>query len=267
MLGLQRTAGNRAVADLVADPARAHLARALLLRDGPTDAPPAPGQATNVPIGQPPPAQVTPADLAATTTPPPTVTYTGAGSAGGGGAAAPTPAPAPSAAQTPTTPGAGTAPTQAPGATPTPAPEGDTSHPHGDPMIQIDPFNVTVSYTVADLHLFRASSRLADVDILADPQGSVSVGLDPAHAVAGQASVNVILAHIKQNGDSVLDLGFGPTLTADSGGLHGGAQATAEAHITERVSITFTATVTPQANGAGGVDMNHSEVLGTAIHF
>ncbi len=262
LLGLQRSAGNRAVARLVADPARApRLARALLLRDGASGGA-APAAVADVPLGQPPPVQVSPTDLAATVTPPSTVTYTGPGS---GGTA---PAPAQPAAPAPAPQAPAAAPAQAPAApAQTTTTTTDDSHPHLDPMLTRDPYNVTLSYTIADLHAFRLRSRLADVDFLADPAASIAIGLDPAHAVAGQASVNVILAHIKRNGDSLLDLGFGPTATLSGDGLAAGAQATAELHLDERASLTFTASVTPTAAPGGGVDLQPSAVLGYARHF
>lgn len=61
--------------------------------------------------------------------------------------------------------------------------------------------------------------------------------------------------------------GLGPTVQADQSGVSAGAQAQAEAHVTERVSITFTAGVTPQRNVSGGVDLNSSAVVGTVWHF
>jgi hypothetical protein len=192
-----------------------------------------PGGVQNVPIGQPAPAQVNETQGA---TPPANVTFTG------GGSAAP--------------------------ATPGPAPDPKAPEPpHLDPTLTVDPFNVTVSLTIADLHAWRARTRLADVDFLADPSASVSVGTDPAHAVAGQAAVNLVLVHVKGNGDSVLDLGFGPAVSTDGSTTTVSGQGTAELHITEKASITFTATITPTPNASGGLDLNSSAVVGTAWHF
>jgi hypothetical protein len=131
----------------------------------------------------------------------------------------------------------------------------------------VDPFNVTATLTIADLHAFRASSHLVDVDFLADPSASVSVGTDPQHSVAAGAAVNIFLVHVKQNGDSVLDLGFGPSVGTDGSSVTASGQASAELHVTEHGSVTFTATITPTPNGSGGVDMNASAVVGTAWHF
>ena len=167
ILALQHSIGNRAVAGL---------ARSLLLRQ--PDGQAAPQELHDVPIGQPPPTQVPAADLASGGgSPPATVTYTGSP------AAAPTTAPttpaAPSTAQAPAPD-----PAQAPAPTPTttPAPTGDTSTPHSDWTLTRDPFNVTLTYTIADLHLWRSRSRLLDIDFLADPSASISVGLDEPHA-------------------------------------------------------------------------------------
>ncbi|HEY4346859.1 MAG TPA: hypothetical protein VGM80_04660 [Gaiellaceae bacterium] len=272
LLELQRSAGNRAIASLVADPSRSPaLLRALLQRDGPTG-PGGQGGVQDVPIGQPAPAQVSQAELAAgTPNVPNTVTYTGAG-AGPSAASAGTPAPAPQAPATTgvvpaSTPAPATTPTTAPATTTGTAPAADTSTPHADPTLTVDPFNVTVTYTIADLHAWRSSHRLIDVDFIADPSVSISVGTDPAHAVAGQAAVNVILAHVKQNGQAVLDLGFGPSISTDGSSVTPGAQATAELHLDDHASLTFTAAVAPTPNATGGVDLNPSAVLGAAIHF
>jgi hypothetical protein len=270
LLALQRSAGNRAVSGLVANPARspAALARALLLRDGPAGAGGAPGGVQDVPIGQPPPATVGPGEIAAGPSPPPnTVTYTGAGSAATP-TAAPASTPAPGGGQSaPAAPATGTDPATTPATTTNTAPPTDTSTPHLDPTLTVDPFNVTLTLTVADLHVWRSSHRLVDVDFLADPSVAISVGTDPAHAVAGQAAVNLMLVHVKQNGEAVLDLGFGPSASVDAGGASVGGQATAEYHVTDKASITFTATVTPTPNGSGGLDVNSSAVVGAAFHF
>ena len=196
LLALQRSAGNHAVSGLVANPARSPaLARALLLRDGPA-AGGAPGGVQDVPIGQPPTATVGPGEIAAGPSPPPnTVTYTGAGSA-----AAPSPAPstpAPAGGQpAPPAPAGGTDPATAPATTTNTAPPTDTSTPHLDPTLTVDPFNVTLTLTVADLHAWRSSHRLVDVDFLADPSVAIAVGTDPAHAVAGPAAVYLVLVHV-----------------------------------------------------------------------
>ena len=274
---LQRAAGNRAVAALVADGSRAPvLARALLLRDGPAGGSAPAGGVQNVPIGQPPPVTVTPAELAAgPPAPPNTVTYTGAAggpapaAAGAGSAAQASPAPTPAqpaaageaAAATPSAPAA------TPATTTNTAPPSDASTPHLDPTLTVDPFNVTLTLTVADLHAWRSSHRLVDVDFLADPSVAISVGTDPAHAVAGQAAVNLMLVHVKQNGEDVLDLGFGPAVGVGAAGGSAGAQATAEYHVNDKASITFTATVTPTPNSSGGLEMNSSAVVGAAFHF
>jgi hypothetical protein len=264
---IQRSAGNRAVSDLVSNPSRSPgLLRALLLRDGPA-AGPTPGGVQDVPIGQPPPVTVSPAELAAgPSAPPNTVSY-----AGGSGAAPPTAAPASTPAPAGGTPAPGpSAPAPAaatPATTTATSPPTDDSHAHLDPTLTVDPFNVTLTLTVADLHAWRSSHHLADVDFLADPSVAISVGTDPAHAVAGQAAVNLMLVHVKQNGESVLDLGFGPSVTVDGSGASVGAQATAELHVTDRASITFTATATPTPNGSGGLDVNSSAVVGAAFHF
>jgi hypothetical protein len=78
--------------------------------------------------------------------------------------------------------------------------------------------------------------------------------------------VNLMLVHIKQNGESVLDLGFGPSVSVDGSGASVGGQATAEYHVTDRASITFTATATPVPNGSGGLDVNSSAIVGAAFH-
>ncbi len=265
--------GNRAVSDLVTNQSGSqHLARALLQRQPGGGDTATPGGVQNVPIGTPPPVTVSPSDLAASgAAPPGNTTYTGVGAAPPttGPAPAPTapdaPAPAPTAGATPAPAGAtpGTTP-----ATPTPtAPAADTSTPHADPTLTIDPFNVTATLTIADLHAFRTSTHLVDVDFLADPSASVSVGTDPAHAVAAGAAVNIFLVHVKQNGDSVLDLGFGPSISTDGSSVTASGQASAELHLTEHGSVTFTATITPTPNGSGGLDMNTSAVVGTAWHF
>ena len=219
------------------------------------------GGVQNVPLGQPPPVQVTPAELAAgPSAPPSTVTYTGSPQAG-------TAASAQAGADAPAQPAATTTPAAPAPAGPTPSTAADDSKPHLDPTLTVDPFNVTVTLTVADLHVWRSTNRVVDVDFLADPSASISVGVDPAHAVAGQAGANLILAHIKQHGDSVLDLGFGPSVSTDGSGVTASAQATAELHVTDRASITFTATLTPSRNATGGVDVSSSEVVGAAVHF
>ena len=270
LVALQRLAGNRAVSDLVANPSGSpHLARALLQRQPTGGDSATPGGVQNVPIGTPPAVTVSPSDLAASgAAPPGNTTYTGAGAAPPttGPAPAPTaPAPAPTQAAAP---GTGTpAPGTTPATTTATGPAADTSTPHADPTLTIDPFNVTATLTIADLHAFRASSHLVDVDFLADPSASVSVGTDPAHAVAAGAAVNIFLVHVKQNGDSVLDLGFGPSVSTDGRSVTASGQAGAELHVTEHGSVTFTATITPTPNGSGGVDMNASAVVGTAWHF
>jgi hypothetical protein len=268
---IQRSAGNRAVSELVSNPSRSPgLLRALLLRDGPA-AGPTPGGVQDVPIGQPAPTTISPAELAAgVPAPPNTVTYGGGGSSAAPSTAAPastptpaggTPAPAPD-------PSATTAgPATSPATTTATAPPTDDSHAHLDPTLTVDPFNVTLTLTVADLHAWRSSHHLADVDFLADPSVAISVGTDPGHAVAGQAAVNLMLVHIKQNGESVLDLGFGPSVSVDGSGASVGGQATAEYHVTDRASITFTATATPVPNGSGGLDVNSSAIVGAAFHF
>lgn len=270
---LQRLVGNRAVSELVTNQsASQHLARALVQRQPTGGDPATPGGVQNVPIGTPPPVTVSPSDLAASgASPPGNTTYTGAGSAPPttGPAPAPTAPAAPAAATAPTAaPAAGAA---APGTTPATTtatgPAADTSTPHADPTLTIDPFNVTATLTIADLHAFRASTHLVDVDFLADPSASVSVGTDPAHAVAAGAAVNIFLVHVKQNGDSVLDLGFGPSVSTDGSTVTASGQASAELHVTEHGSVTFTATITPTPNASGGVDMNASAVVGTAWHF
>jgi hypothetical protein len=261
LLLLQRAAGNRAVSELVANPSRSPaLARALLLRDGPAGGGAPAGGVQDVPIGQPPPVTVGPGEIAAgPAAPPNTVTYTGAGPttsrAPGGGQPAP-------AGQMPAT-----APATTPATTTNTSPPTDDSTPHLDPTLTVDPFNVTLTLTVADLHAWRSSHRLVDVDFLADPSVAISVGTDPAHAVAGQAAVNLVLVHVKQHGEAVLDLGFGPSASIDAGGGSLGAQATAEYHLTDKASITFTATATPAPNGSGGLEVNSSAVVGAAFHF
>ena len=227
ILKLQRAAGNRAVALLLREPQASGGAGQ-------------PGGVQNVPIGRPPAAQVSPTEAGKGGTPPGNVAFTGAGPAA------------------PATPG--------PSPDPKP-PDADQSTPHLDPTLTVDPFNVTVSLTIADLHAWRASTRLADVDFLADPSASVSVGTDQSHAVAAQAAVNLVLVHVKGNGDSVLDLGFGPAVSAGGGTTTVSGQGTAELHITEKASITFTATITPTPNASGGLDVSSSAVVGTAWHF
>jgi hypothetical protein len=249
MLALQHSIGNRAVAEL---------ARSMLLRQ--PDGQAAPQELHDVPIGQPPPAQVPATDLAAAGSPPPTVTYTGPPVAT---AAAPTTAPttpaAPSTAQAPAPDPAQTAPQ-------TPAPTGDTSTPHSDWTLTRDPFNVTLTYTIADLHLWRSRSRMLDVDFLADPSASISVGLDEPHAAAGGAAVNIFLVHIKQNGDSFLDLGVGPSVGLDGSGATVSGQGTAELHLNDTTSLTFTATFTPTP-GPDGLGLQSTEVVGFMKHF
>ncbi len=252
MLGLQHSLGNRAVAGL---------ARSLLLRQ--PGGQQAPTELHDVPIGQPPPTQVPAADLAsAGGSPPSTVTYTGPPAAT---AAAPTTAPttpaAPSTAQPPAPD-----PAQTPGTTP--APTGDTSTPHSDWTLTRDPFNVTLTYTIADLHLWRSRSRFLDVDFLADPSASISVGLDEPHAAAGGAAVNIFLFHVKQNGDSFLDLGAGPSLGFDGSSATVSGQGTAELHLDATTSLTFTATFTPTPGPDGlrveGLDRGDP---GSSKHF
>ena len=266
LLELQQSAGNRAVAGLVANPSRSPaLARALLLREGPASGGAAPGGIQDVPIGQPPPVTVGPGEIAAgPSAPPNTVTYTGASSTSTPTAAPAPSTPAPAGAQ-PAAPAG--APATAPATTTNTAPPTDDSTPHLDPTLTVDPFNVTLTLTVADLHAWRSSHRLVDVDFLADPSVAISIGTDPAHAVAGQAAVNLVLVHVKQHGEAVLDLGFGPSVSAGVGGASAGAQATAEYHVTDKASITFTATVTPTPNSGGGLDVNSSAVVGAAFHF
>jgi hypothetical protein len=260
LLALQRAAGNRAVAGLVAQ-------RAALQRDGNAAAGSRQaGGVTDVPIGQPPPVTVTPAEVdAGPPAPPGNVTYTGVGSsppAPTGGGPAPTQQPAPSAGGT----GGAAAPTT-PATTTATEPPSDDSTPHLDPTLTLDPFNLTLTYTIADLHAFRARGRLVDLDILADPSASLSVSLDPSHAVAGQAAVNIFLMHIKQNGDSVVDLGFGPSVGFDGSSVTPSAQATAEVHVSEHGSLMFTATFTPTSDGHGGYGITSSAVVGAVVHF
>ena len=204
---------------LVANPARSPaLARALLLREPAGGG--APGGVQNVPIGPPPPATVASTEIAAGPSPPPnTVTYTGAGSRR---RRRRRPLPRPRACRAALRPARPRRPVTDPATTPATttntAPPTDTSTPHLDPTLTVDPFNVTVTLTVADLHAWRSSRRLVDVDFLADPSVAISVGTDPAHAVAGQAAVNLMLVHVKQNGEAVLDLGFGPSVGVGAGG-------------------------------------------------
>ncbi len=251
MLALQHSIGNRAVAGL---------ARSLLLRQ--PDGHAAPQELHDVPIGQPPPTQVPAADLAsAGGSPPATVTYTGPPAAAA--TTAPTTPAAPSTAQAPA-PDPAQAPAQTPAATP--APTGDTSTPHSDWTLTRDPFNVTLTYTIADLHLWRSRSRLLDIDFLADPSASISVGLDEPHAAAGGAAVNLFLVHVKQNGDSFLDLGVGPSVGFDGSSATVSGQGTAELHLDATTSLTFTATFTPTP-GPDGLGLNSTEVLGFMKHF
>jgi hypothetical protein len=259
LLALQRSAGNRAVAGL--------LARSALQRQNGGGGGGQPGGVSDVPIGQPPPVTVSPGEVAAgPQAPPGNVTYTGVGSsppAPTGGGPAPTQQPAPSGggAATPAVP------STTPATTTATAPPQDDSTPHLDPTLTLDPFNLTLTYTIADLHAWRSRGRLVDIDFLADPSASLSLSLDPSHAVAGQAAVNIFLMHIKQNGDSVVDLGFGPSLAYDGSNLTASGQATAELHLTEHGSLTFTATVTPTSDGHGGYGLNASAVVGTVWHF
>ena len=146
------------------------------------------------------------------------------------------------------------------------APTGDTSTPHSDWTLTRDPFNVTLTYTIADLHLWRSRSRLLDVDFLADPSASISVGLDEPHAAAGGAAVNLFLVHVKQNGDSFLDLGAGPSVGFDGSSATVSGQGTAELHLDATTSLTFTATFTPTP-GPDGLGLNSTEVFGFMKHF
>ena len=224
MLALQHSIGNRAVAGL---------ARSLLLRQ--PDGQAAPQELHDVPIGQPPPTQVPAADLASGGgSPPATVTYTGPSRGRGpdDGSDHARPRPRPRRPRPPIRPRPLRRHRQR-----RPRRPGDTSTPHSDWTLTRDPFNVTLTYTIADLHLWRSRSRLLDIDFLADPSASISVGLDEPHAAAGGAAVNIFLFHVKQNGDSFLDLGVGPSVGYDGSSATVSGQGTAELHLDATTSI------------------------------
>ena len=264
--GQSRGLGSRDESVGLAAPARALLQRQPTGGDTAT-----PGGVQNVPIGTPPPVTVSPSDLAASgASPPGNTTYTGAG------AAPPTTGPAPA----PTAPAA-----------PAPAPTAGRARPG----------RCDARHDTGDDHAHRArrrhehAARRSDADdrpvqrhghaddrrpprlSRVDPPRRRRLPRRPVGERLGRHRPGTCgrrrgrRQHLPRPREAERRQRPRPRLRPvgldDGSSVTASGQASAELHLTEHGSVTFTATITPTPNGSGGVDMNASAVVGTAWHF